>query len=41
MGKCEVDLKIVSNRSDEQSLELSKTVEIFKIGPEMRPGEKN
>ena len=26
---------------DAQSLELSKTIEIFKIGPKMRPGEKN
>ena len=35
-GKCVINLKIVKDITDGQSLELSKTVKFLKIGLEMR-----
>ena len=37
-GKCALNLKIVKDITDGQSLELSKTVKFLKIGLEMRTG---
>ena len=37
-GKCVINLKIVKDITDGQSLELSKTVKFLKIGLEMRTG---